>query len=108
MPDYLIQMSYEPEAVAALVASPRNREEAAHSFIESVGGRVKGFWYALGDCDVVIIATVPDNVSIVTISMAATASGDFRIVKTTPLLSVNEGMEAMKRASKAEYQILSK
>ncbi len=108
MPDYLVQLSYASGAVAALVASPQNREDAARSVIESLGGKVKGFWFALGDYDVVITATLPDNVSIAAISMAASASGDFRMIKTTPLLSVNEGMEAMKRASKAKYKTLSK
>ncbi len=108
MPDYLMQFSYAPEALAALVASPQNREEAAQSLIESLGGIIKGFWYAFGDYDAVIIAALPDNVKVVAISMAAAASGDFRIVKTTPLLSVNEGMEAMKIAAKAKYKIISK
>ncbi len=108
MADYLIQFSYAPKAVAALVANPQNREEAGRSLIESVGGRVKGFWYALGDYDGFIIATLPDTVSLVAQSMAAISSGDFRMFKTTPLISVNEGMEAMKKASKAGYKILSK
>lgn len=104
MPDYLVQLSYAPESVAALITSPQNREETATSAIESLGGKLKGFWFAFGDYDAVLIAAMPNNVSQAAVSMAAAASGDFRAVKTTPLLTVAEGMEAMKKASKAAYK----
>ncbi len=82
-------------------AKPQDREEMARSVIENLGGKIKGFWYALGDYDIVMIETLPDNASAAAHSIAATASGAFKLFKTTPLLSVNEGIEAMKKASKA-------
>ncbi len=42
MPDYLLQLSFAPEAVATLVANPQNREEVARSLIEKLGGKLKG------------------------------------------------------------------
>lgn len=108
MPDYLVQIVLAPETVATYVAKPQNREEMARSVIENLGGKIKGFWYTLGDYDVVIIETLPDNVSAAAHSMAAIASGAFKLFKTTPLLSVNEGIEAMKKASKAGYKPPSK
>lgn len=97
MPDYLVQIVYAPETVATLVAKPQNREEVARSVIENLGGKIKGFWFALGDYDMVIVATLPDNVSAAAHSMAVTASGGLKLFKTTPLLSVNEVIEAMKK-----------
>ncbi len=47
---------------------------------------------------------MPNNVSIAAVSMTVAASGDFRSVKTTPLLTVAEGMEAMKKAPKVTYK----
>ena len=108
MPDYLVQIVLAPETVATYVAKPQNREEMARSVNENPGGKIKGFWYTLGDYDVVIIETLPDNVSAAAHSMAAIASGAFKLFKTTPLLSVNEGIEAMKKASKAGYKPPSK
>lgn len=104
MQDYLIQISFAPEAVATLVANPQNREEVARSLIESVGGKLKGYWFALGDYDVVEIATLPDDESAVALSMAILAGGAIKISKTTPLLSLNDGIEAMEKASKLEYK----
>ncbi len=108
MPDYLIQIVYAPETVATLVAKPQNREEVARSVLENFGGKIKGFWFALGEYDVVIVATLPDNVSAAAHSMAVLAGGAIKVFKTTPLLSVNEGIEAMKKASKAGYKSPSK
>jgi uncharacterized protein with GYD domain len=104
MPDYLIQISFAPEAVATLVANPQNREEVARSLIEKVGGKLKGYWFALGDYDVVEIATLPDDESAVALSMAVVAGGAVKTFKTTPLLSVNESIEAMKKASGLGYK----
>ncbi|WP_048051458.1 GYD domain-containing protein [Methanosarcina soligelidi] len=104
MPDYLLQLSFAPEAVATLVANPQNREEVARSLIEKVGGKLKGYWFALGDYDVVQIATLPDDESAVALSMAVMAGGAVKAFKTTPLLSMDEGIEAMKKASGLGYK----
>lgn len=103
MADYLIQIAYTPEAVAALVANPQNREEVARSLIEKLGGELKGFWFTFGDYHLVQIATLPDNVSSVALSMAVFGGGAIKAYKTTPLLSLNEGIEAMRKASKLGY-----
>lgn len=104
MQDYLIQISYTPEAVATLVANPQNREEMARSLIEKLGGKLIGIWNSLGDYDLVEIATLPDNVSAAALSMAILAGGSIKISRTTPLMSLNDGMEAMEKASKLGYK----
>jgi uncharacterized protein with GYD domain len=108
MPDYLVQIVYPPETIAAMLAKPQNREEVARSVIENLGGKLKGFWFSLGDYDLVEIITLPDNVSAAAHSMAVLAGGAVKVLKTTPLLSVNEGIEAMKKAPKAGYKSPSK
>lgn len=108
MQDYLIQISFAPEAVATLVTNPQNREDVARSLIEKVGGKLKGYWFALGDYDVVEIATLPDDESAVALSMAVVAGGAVKAFKTTPLLSMNESIEAMKKASGLGYKPPSK
>lgn len=104
MQDYLIQIAYTPEAVATLVANPQNREEMARSLIEKLGGKLIGIWNSLGDYDLVEIATLPDNVSATALSMAILAGGSIKISRTTPLMSLNDGMEAMEKASKLGYK----
>ena len=51
MPFYLTRFSYTPETWARLVRNPEDRRAAAQQYIESVGGKLHGFWYAFGDHD---------------------------------------------------------
>ena len=51
MPLYLSRFSYTPETWARLIGNPEDRRKAAQSCIESVGGKLHGFWYAFGICD---------------------------------------------------------
>ena len=60
---------------------PQNREEVARSLIESLGEKLKGFWFTLGDYDVVEVATLPDNVSATALSMAVLAGGAIKMFK---------------------------
>jgi GYD domain len=48
MPLYLTRFSYTPETWARLIDTPEDRRNAAQSYIESVGGKLHGFWYAFG------------------------------------------------------------
>ena len=51
MPFYLTRFSYTPATWAKLMKNPEDRREAAKQYIESVGGKLHGFWYAFGDHD---------------------------------------------------------
>ena len=62
MPVYLSRFSYTPETWARLIASPEDRRTAAQSYIESVGGKLHGFWYAFGTHDGYNLWEAPDNV----------------------------------------------
>ena len=48
---YLTRFSYTPETWDRLMKNPEDRREAARKYIESVGGKLHGFWYAFGACD---------------------------------------------------------
>jgi uncharacterized protein with GYD domain len=104
MSSYLIQVSYSTEALAGLIKNPHNRTEAVRKSIEKLGGKLTGFWLAFGDYDVVVIAEMPDNIKAVAMSMAVAASGTAKSVKTTPLLSAEEGVAALKKAGNSGYK----
>ena len=104
MPVYMIQGSYTNEGMAAVVKNPQNRIEAIRPPIENLGGKLREAYFSFGDYDFVIIASMPDNVSAVAISMAFGASGALRSTKTTPLLTAEETMEAMKKAGESGYK----
>jgi hypothetical protein len=47
---------------------------------------------------------MPDNVSAAAFALAAAAGGGLKAYKTTPLLTFEQGIEAMKKASGAGYE----
>jgi hypothetical protein len=59
---YLTRFSYTPETWARLTKKPEDRRDAARKYIESVGGKLHGFWYAFGTYDGYTLWEAPDNV----------------------------------------------
>ena len=104
MASYLYQISYSAEACAALVKRPEDRVEAIRKVVEKLGGKVEAFWFAFGDYDLVGVLDMPDNSSAAAFSVAVAAGGACKDVKTTPLLSIAEGLEAMKKAGSSGYK----
>jgi uncharacterized protein with GYD domain len=104
---YLMQVAYTSEGWQALVKNPQNRVEAVRPAIEGLGGRIENAWYSFGDYDITLIVQMPDNVSAAALSIAFAAGGALKTVKTTPLLTATEAMEAMKRASTSGYRAAS-
>jgi uncharacterized protein with GYD domain len=103
MAHYLVQISYAADTWAALVRNPQDRAEAVRGAIENLGGKIEQIWLAFGDEDVVGILDMPDNIAAAAISIAFSAGGACKSVKTTPLLSFPEGIEAMKKAAQCGY-----
>ena len=103
MAQYLLQFTYTPQAWAALARSPQNRLEAVRPVAERLGGRLVSKWFAFGEYDVVAILEMPDNVSAATFSMAISAAGAVKSFKTTPLMTMEEGIEAMRRVPGLNY-----
>ena len=104
MAHYLLQVTYAPEAWAALVDEPHSRTEAVQPAVEQLKGRVHSTWLAFGEYDVISILELPDNVRAAAISMAISAGGAVKAIKTTPLMTWEEGVEAMREAAQAAYQ----
>jgi uncharacterized protein with GYD domain len=104
MPNYLLQVAYTPEAWAHLIANPQDRVDAVRPVVEKLGGKIAHGWLAFGDYDLVAIVDMPGNVEAAAFSLAASAGGAIRAIKTTPLLSTTEGVEAMKKAAMSGYK----
>ena len=104
MPLYLTKFSYTPETWARLIAHPEDRRKAAQSYIESVGGKLHGFWYAFGTHDGYNLWEAPNNVSMAAVALAISAGGALGSLETTVLLTVDETMEAMRKAGDIRYR----
>ena len=104
MPNYMVQVSYSAEALASLIANPHDRSEVVKKVAKKLGGKVIGSWLSFGDYDLVMVTEMPDNVSAAAIALAAAAGGSCKTVKTTPLLSIEEGLAALGKAAASGYK----
>ena len=104
MPLYLSRFSYTPETWAKLIGNPEDRREAAQTYIESVGGKLHGFWYAFGDRDGYTLWEAPDNVSMAAVALAIAGGGALGSLETTVLLTVDETMDALRKAQQVGYR----
>jgi uncharacterized protein with GYD domain len=104
MPLYLTKFSYTPETWARLINAPEDRRQAAQTYIESVGGTLHGFWYAFGPYDGYTLWEAPDNASMAAVALALAAGGALSPMETTVLMTVDEAMDAMRRAQQVRYR----
>src|SRR4051794_15743625 len=104
MPLYLSKFSYTSEAWARLIGNPEDRREAAKTYIESVGGTLHGFWYAFGEHDGYTLWEAPDNVSMAAVALAISGGGALSSLETTVLLTVEETMDALRKAGQVQYR----
>jgi uncharacterized protein with GYD domain len=104
MPFYLTRFSYTPGTWAKLIKNPEDRRVAAKQYIQSVGGKLHGFWYAFGDHDAYTLWEAPDNVSMAATAIAITGGGALSSLHTTTLLTVEETIAALQKASAIKYR----
>ena len=104
MPIYLTRFNYTPATWAKLIVKPEDRRKAAQSYIESVGGKLHGFWYAFGTHDGYTLWEAPDNASMAAVVLAITSGGAIGSVETTVLLTIEETIDALGKAGQIGYR----
>lgn len=102
MPFYMQRFKFGANSMKALVDKPNDRRDSAKRLIEAHGGKLRDYFLAFGDYDVLLIAEYPDNAAATAVSMTVGASGAFAGGETTPLVTMDEAVAAMKRANKAK------
>ena len=101
MARYLLQAAYTPEAWGAQLKNPQNRVEIVSELLQHLGGKFESVYFAFGEYDIVAITDLPDNASAAAMSMVVSAGGAVKAVKTTPLMTIDEGLEAMRKGGSA-------
>jgi uncharacterized protein with GYD domain len=104
MPIYLTRFSYTPATWAKLMKNPEDRRAAARQYIESVGGKLLGFWYAFGEHDGYNLWEAPDNVAMAATALAISGGGAISSLHTTVLMTVEETLAALQQAASITYR----
>jgi uncharacterized protein with GYD domain len=100
MAKYLIQATYSGEGFKGVVKDKASgRKAALEKALSSVGAKLDSMYYSFGDHDVVLIVDAPDNATVAAVGMAACSTGLAR-TSTTPLLTIEEADQAVKKSVK--------
>ena len=98
MSQFLYHVAYTSESWATQVREHGNVLERLQPIMDACGGSVISCFYAFGEYDLVLIADFPSSEEAAAFSLAVTAGGSLKAITTTPLLSVDQGIAAMRRA----------
>ena len=99
MARYMFQVAYTNESWATQVRIQADVVERVEPLIAACNGTLEALYYTFGDSDVVgDFKTAEDAAAF---SMAVTAGGAVKSFRTTPLMTVEQGKKAMKKAAGA-------
>ncbi|HSP37722.1 MAG TPA: GYD domain-containing protein [Frankiaceae bacterium] len=101
MGSYLFQVTYTSESWATQVSQQANVVDRITPLVDKCGGSITSCFYTLGDYDLIVLADFPTAEAAAAFSMGATAGGATKTIKTTELLSVDQGISAMRTAAEA-------
>ena len=101
---YMIQFTYTPEAWATMTKKPQDRSVPIRDLVQKLGGRLTGLYYCFGEYDGVVLAEIPDDINAIATSLAAVAPGHVKAIKTTKLFTVEETMQAMRKAGTLAFR----
>ena len=104
MPLTLTLFAYTPEALAELAKNPMDRSAPVRELAEGMGGQLIAFYHSYGEYHGAIISEVPDEVASTAVSVAAQSAGHLKTFKTIPLLEMEEGLEALRRAGAVAFR----
>ena len=105
---YMVQAAYTTEALATMAKHPQDRSIPVKELIQKLGGQMMGFYYCFGEYDAVGLVELPDDSAATAFALAVASPGHLKTYKTTKLFTVEETMEAMRKAGSLAFQGPSK
>jgi len=101
MARYMFQVAYTSESWATQVRLQADAVERVEPLIAACNGTLESLYYAFGQSDIVGIGDFKSPEDAAAFGIAVTAGGAVKSFQTTPLLTIEQGMKAMKRAASA-------
>ena len=101
MARYMFQVAYTSESWATQVRIQADVVERVEPLISACNGTLEALYYAFGESDIVGIGEFKTAEDAAAFAMAVVAGGAVKSFQTTPLMTIEQGMKAMKRASSA-------
>lgn len=101
---YMAQFAHTFEALATMSKNPQDRSAPVREAVKKLGGRLLGFYFCFGEYDGIGLVEFPDDSDATALALAAVSPGHLKAYKTTKLFTVEETMEAMRKAGSLTFQ----
>ncbi len=101
---YMYQARYTPDAVASLIEHPQDRVEQVRKAFHEMGAEIVVGGYPIGEYDVLVIFTAPDDTTAAALALAIAAGGATEAAMTTRLLTGPEWIESLSKAQGSRYR----
>ena len=88
MPLYMTETKFSEASLAALAEKPSDRPAEVAKVIEAYGGKMKDFYWVLGESDAITIYEAPSNQAAMSILLTLSSGGAISQHKTTALVSM--------------------
>jgi uncharacterized protein with GYD domain len=95
---YLIEVGYTPQSWSTQIDKKGNVIERITPAVTACGGKIESLYYSFGDVDLIGIIDFPTPEDAAGFALAVGASGALRSYRTTPLLTVDQGISSLKKA----------
>ena len=104
MAHYLIEVGYTAQSWANQIDTKANVVDRITPALDACGARLESMYYAFGENDLIGVIDFKKPEDAAAFGLAMAAGGALRSFKTTPLLSVEQGMTSMKKAAEIRKQ----
>ncbi len=104
MSTFMYQFKYTPAAWAAFVKKPEDRGAVVDDLLKGLGGRLISIFYSFGEWDGMVIFEAPDEVTAMTAVVTILTPGHLGATKTTTLFTMQDVINATRRASKLKFR----
>jgi hypothetical protein len=87
-----------------MLKNPGNRAEVLGPMIEAVGGKLEHYYFEVGGNTGYMVAEYPDHESLDVITAAVFAGGAVTSIKSTAIITAEEGVDIYKKAASVVYR----
>ena len=104
MPTYMTRGNYTQGSWASLVDNPQNRLEIVKALGDEVVVKITSAYYSLGEKDFVIISEAADVTDISALLMKVASTGSVNNLETTVLMTGEDVLNSLTKASSVGYR----
>jgi uncharacterized protein with GYD domain len=104
MPLYISRGNYSRDAINGMIAKADDRSEAVGKLLASVGGKLLGHYFTLGEYDFLVIAEAPSEKDMMAALLAVATTGSITNLNTTVAVPTAEMKSVFAKAGSVAGQ----